>query len=279
MINLCVNQARLLVVTVASTLTCATGAFAITSNLVNQDISVQKLACHFIPTSSSCKRGKPCVLIACGSFNPPTLMHLRMFEAARDQLRQEGYDVQGGYLSPVHDEYGKSGLLPCKTRLQLVRAAVESSDWLMVDDWEANQAQYSRTLPVLKSVQTRLCHALQLSVEDDMAPRVMLLCGEDLLQSFCRAGVWKENDIPAIFNEHGVVCVARPNSGGTPLVLNEDGPLRKYRHKFVLVEDVVDSSLSSTAVRKAAKEGRSVRYLVPDPVADIIETEGLYGKS
>ena len=33
---------------------------------------------------------KPVVLLSCGSFNPPTIMHLRMFELAADALRRVG---------------------------------------------------------------------------------------------------------------------------------------------------------------------------------------------
>ncbi|GKV19359.1 hypothetical protein SLEP1_g29635 [Rubroshorea leprosula] len=47
------------------------------------------------------------VLVATGSFNPPTFMHLRMFELARDALNAEGYCVIGGYMSPVNDAYKK----------------------------------------------------------------------------------------------------------------------------------------------------------------------------
>jgi nicotinamide mononucleotide adenylyltransferase len=47
------------------------------------------------------------VLVATGSFNPPTYMHLRMFELARDALNAEGYSVIGGYMSPVNDAYKK----------------------------------------------------------------------------------------------------------------------------------------------------------------------------
>lgn len=32
----------------------------------------------------------PVVLLACGSFNPITNMHLRLFEVARDHLHQTG---------------------------------------------------------------------------------------------------------------------------------------------------------------------------------------------
>jgi len=48
------------------------------------------------------------LLLACGSFNPPTLMHLRMFEVAKDTLRRLGTQVVGGVISPVHDGYGKA---------------------------------------------------------------------------------------------------------------------------------------------------------------------------
>jgi hypothetical protein len=37
------------------------------------------------------RRNRSCILVACGSFNPPTLMHLRMFEAAKYTLEKVGY--------------------------------------------------------------------------------------------------------------------------------------------------------------------------------------------
>lgn len=54
----------------------------------------------------------PVVLVACGSFSPVTYLHLRMFEMARDYIKhQTQFEVVGGYLSPVNDQYKKPGLL------------------------------------------------------------------------------------------------------------------------------------------------------------------------
>jgi len=54
----------------------------------------------------------PVVLVACGSFSPVTYLHLRMFEMARDYIKQQTkFEVVGGYLSPVNDQYKKPGLL------------------------------------------------------------------------------------------------------------------------------------------------------------------------
>ncbi|KDO59108.1 hypothetical protein CISIN_1g026289mg [Citrus sinensis] len=99
------------------------------------------------------------VLVATGSFNPPTFMHLRMFELARDTLNSEGYCVIGGYMSPVNDAYKKRGLISAEHRINLCNLACKSSDFIMVDPWEANQSGYQRTLTVLSRVKNFLIEA------------------------------------------------------------------------------------------------------------------------
>ena len=77
------------------------------------------------------------VLLACGSFNPPTIMHLRLFELARDFFRTKpGCVVVGGVISPTHDTYKKKSLIPAEHRLEMARRATACSDWIRVSDWE-----------------------------------------------------------------------------------------------------------------------------------------------
>lgn len=60
---------------------------------------------------------QPIVLVACGSFSPATYLHLRMFEMAVDYCRQNtDFEVMGGYMSPVSDQYKKPGLLSAHHR-------------------------------------------------------------------------------------------------------------------------------------------------------------------
>ena len=60
---------------------------------------------------------QPIILVACGSFSPITYAHMRMFEMAQDFVRQNTeFEVVGGYLSPVGDEYKKAGLLSASRR-------------------------------------------------------------------------------------------------------------------------------------------------------------------
>ena len=56
----------------------------------------------------------PVVLLACGSYSPPTIMHTRIFETARDFLHidqsERKIQIVGGFMSPVHELYGKKSL-------------------------------------------------------------------------------------------------------------------------------------------------------------------------
>jgi len=119
---------------------------------------VDKLTCRLRAGAEGAQQ--PVVLLGCGSFNPPTLMHLRMFEAARAALTQEGLDVLGGYLSPVNDAYGKQGLAAAEQRVAMCKAAVASSSWLMVSPWEARAPSYQRSLTVLQHLQSELDRAI-----------------------------------------------------------------------------------------------------------------------
>ncbi|XP_075363510.1 nicotinamide/nicotinic acid mononucleotide adenylyltransferase 3 isoform X4 [Mycteria americana] len=101
----------------------------------------------------------PLILLACGSFNPITNMHMRLFELARDHLHQTGrYQVIEGIMSPVNDDYGKKGLVSARHRIAMAKLALETSDWIRVDPWECEQETWTETVKVLSS--TRIKAAL-----------------------------------------------------------------------------------------------------------------------
>ncbi|GJM87329.1 hypothetical protein PR202_ga03270 [Eleusine coracana subsp. coracana] len=131
------------------------------------------------------------VLVATGSFNPPTYMHLRMFELAKDELQQRGYSVLGGYMSPVNDAYKK----------------------------KAVQKGYQRTLAVLSRVRNSLCKT---GLVDQDSLKVMLLCGSDLLGSFSTPGVWIPDQVRTICKDFGVICVRREGKYIGKLISNSE---------------------------------------------------------
>lgn len=64
---------------------------------------------------------------------------MNVSEIARDYFRELGtHTVVGGIVSPVHDSYGKNGLVAGKHRCAMVKLALKSSEWIRMSDWECN---------------------------------------------------------------------------------------------------------------------------------------------
>jgi hypothetical protein len=63
------------------------------------------------------------------------------------------YEILGGFLSPVGDAYGKKGLERALHRVNMCKDAVMESDWISVDTWESEQAEYKPTLQVMRHLQ------------------------------------------------------------------------------------------------------------------------------
>ncbi|XP_038578740.1 nicotinamide/nicotinic acid mononucleotide adenylyltransferase 1-like [Micropterus salmoides] len=240
------------------------------------------------------------VLLACGSFNPITNMHLRMFELARDYLEDTGqYKVVKGIISPVGDGYKKKGLIEACHRLEMTRLATENSDWITVDSWESLQPEWVETAKVVRHHYNEALAAEQNNdhvdtvkyakkrrmVEESYfeesshhkrrdSPQLMLLCGADVLESFGIPNLWKQEDIAEILG-HGLVCITR--SGNDPhKFIHQSDMLWEYRKNIHLVHEWVTNDISATHVRRALRRGRTVRYLLPDGVIRYIQEHSLY---
>jgi nicotinamide mononucleotide adenylyltransferase len=185
------------------------------------------------------------VLVLLGSFNPPTYMHLRMFELARDELTARGFIVLGGYLSPVNDAYKKKDLISGIHRVRMCELACKSSSFVMVDPWEANQSSYQRTLTVLSRIQNSL---LKSGFIDKGSLKVMLLCGSDLLESFGIPGVWIADQVKTICKDFGVVSICREGNDIDKVICNNE-ILSEKKNNIISVDEIVPNQISSTRVR------------------------------
>ncbi|XP_039041264.1 nicotinamide/nicotinic acid mononucleotide adenylyltransferase-like isoform X1 [Hibiscus syriacus] len=215
------------------------------------------------------------VLVATGSFNPPTLMHLRMFELARDTLNSNGFCVIGGYMSPVNDAYKKRGLVASEHRIEMCNLACKSSDFIMVDPWEAKQSSFQRSLTVLNRVKSFLAEGGLIRKE---SLKVMLVCGSDLLQSFSIPGFWIPEQVRAICKDYGVVCIRREGQD-LEKIISGDEILNENRDNIKIVDELVPNQISSTRLRECISRGLSIKYLTIDEVIDYIGKQHLYLKS
>ena len=211
-------------------------------------------------------------LLACGSFNPITNMHLRMFECAKNYINSHCSNifVKYGRLSPVSDGYGKPGLLSSRHRLKMIELSVSKSDWIDVLDWEAKQPCWTPTKLVIKKSQEILEQELNYPI------KVMLLCGGDLLESFSKKGLWRDEDIHEICS-NGIVVVCRPGFNSESYI-SESPVLSHLKDSIHIVHDIITNDTSSTAIRKALYRGQSVKYLIPDPTLDYVLQNKLYSE-
>ncbi|XP_055905175.1 nicotinamide/nicotinic acid mononucleotide adenylyltransferase 3 isoform X2 [Eupeodes corollae] len=232
------------------------------------------------------------VLIACGSFSPPTPMHFRMFEIARDYFEMMGtHSVIGGIISPTHDSYGKKGLAPAKHRFAMVKLALQSSDWIRASDWEIEKNEWSRTQQVLQFHQNYMNNYINSPFTGDSnivpgwLPRglrdrrekvqLKLLCGGDLLESFAVPGLWANQDIEDIVCNHGLVVITRSGTNPEKFIFDSD-ILTKYQKNITLITNWVPNEVSSTMIRRLLNRGQSVKYLIDDLVLEYIKLNGLF---
>lgn len=242
-------------------------------------LPLDKLALQLInnePSPGNTSDGKIyIILVATGSFNPPTFMHLRMFELARDALNSKGYCVIGGYMSPVNDAYKKKNLISADHRIQLCHLACKSSEFVMVDPWEANQNTYQRTLTVLSRVHASICETGLISRE---SLKVMLVCGSDLLHSFGIPGFWIPDQVKSICRDYGVVCIRREGQN-IEKTISDDNILNENQANIEVVDELVPNQISSTRIRECIARGLSIKYLTSDEVIDYTREHKLYLKS
>jgi len=235
-------------------------------------------------------------LLATGCFNPPTIMHLRIMELARDYFRKRGFNVVGGALTPVHDGYGKKDLAPAVHRLQMVKLALNNSDWVKVSSWEASKnSGWTRTRLVVEYHQKVLNDYLnggsEAASEADWLPdqssfnsdgkspiQLKLVCGADLLESFNIPNLWGDEDAIRLVRDYGLIVISREGNDPLKSIYTND-ILNENQGNIHLVQEWISNEISSTKIRRAIRRTDSVRYIVPDPVVEYINENRLYSQS
>ncbi|KAL1921933.1 uncharacterized protein VTP21DRAFT_10575 [Calcarisporiella thermophila] len=222
----------------------------------------------------------PLVIVACGSFSPITYLHLRMFEMAKDYIDERGeFEIVGGYYSPVSDAYKKEGLAPAHHRVNMCELAIaQTSDWLMVDSWEARREDYQRTAVVLDHFNEELNvkgGGVLTSSGERRSIKIMLLAGGDLIESFAHPDVWAPDDLHHILCDYGCLIVERTGTDVWGFLLSHD-ILYEHRRNVFVIKQLIYNDISSTRVRLFVKRGMSIRYLLPNSVIEYIRENKLY---
>jgi nicotinate-nucleotide adenylyltransferase len=185
-----------------------------------------------------------------GTFDPVHLGHLRAAETAREALRLDLVALVPSSVPP----HRAAPLSPAADRLAMARLAVEAHPCFAAWDVELRRQGPSYTVDTLDQlVRERPDDTFVLLVGADTWPEMPSWREPQRLFTLAEVAVAERPGVP-------LAAVERPFPGSRP-VHAVRGP---------------SLAISATAIRERAREGLSVRYLVPDTVAEYILKRRLY---
>lgn len=183
-----------------------------------------------------------------GSFNPVHVGHLII---ANHILNETDLQRIWFVVSPQNPFKQSSTLLNEYDRLHLLKKATEEDNRMRVIDIEFN-------LPKPSYTATTLVHLEEKYPGNEFS----LIMGSDSFQNLHK---WK--NVESIINNYSIYIYERP-----------DFPIENKINARIRVLKAPLLQISATQIREAIRDGKSVRYLLPDNVREEIEKGGYYKK-
>ena len=204
-----------------------------------------------------------------GTFDPVHVAHLRLAIEVRERL---GLDEVRLVPAP-NPRLRAAPRLVARTRLRLLHAAVDGIPGLCVDDRELTVSGPTRTVDTLRSIRN----------EQSNRP-VCLILGVDAAARLDRWHQWER------LIELAHLVIARrpgaqlPASGAVAALIERHADTRvsalaERCAGVIHICDIPGLDISATAVRDRLANDRSVEFLVPERVRQILLKERLYARN
>lgn len=209
-----------------------------------------------------------------GTFDPIHFGHLRLAEEAREALALDRVRLIPAGQPPHRGEPRSTA----DDRLAMARLAIAGNPGLEVDAGEVQAAQKSYTVPTLERLRREL---------GPQRPLVLIL-GADAFQGLPSWHRWQELFALAhiaVANRPGYA----PHGRRWPAVLSPEldaacrdrqtrnpAALRGAAAGLIIPFDMTPLAISASLIRDLARDGHSLRYLLPAPVLDYIQRHDLY---
>lgn len=153
-------------------------------------------------------------------------------------------------ISPQNPFKSSGSLLHEFDRYDMVKAAISDNYKLEVTDVEFHMPKPSYTIDTLTVLS-----------EKHPGKQFVDIIGQDNLVNFEK---WKNHQ--QILDQYGLYVYPRP--GVT------DSPILRHEHVRLIPAPLMD--ISATYIRQSVQEGKSIRYLVPEPVEQMIRQRNFY---
>ena len=194
-----------------------------------------------------------------GTFDPIHLGHLIIAEQARDQ-----YELDRVLLIPSGHSYFKDNrskkVQSAQVRLRMTQIAAEGYAPFEVSDIEVNRPGNTYSFETLEELKANNPDA-----------ELFFIVGADTV---CAMRTWRE---PArIFAVCTILAAMREDQVDPEKLREETRSLEKDFGARIYPVSIPNIGISSTQIRERAALGKSIHYLVPDPLESYIIETGIY---
>ena len=194
-----------------------------------------------------------------GTFDPIHLGHLIIAEQARDQ-----YELDRVLLIPSGHSYFKDNrskkVQSAQVRLRMTQIAAEGYAPFEVSDIEVNRPGNTYSFETLEELKANNPDA-----------KLFFIVGADTV---CAMRTWRE---PArIFAVCTILAAMREDQVDPEKLREETRSLEKDFGARIYPVSIPNIGISSTQIRERAALGKSIHYLVPDPLESYIIETGIY---
>lgn len=208
-----------------------------------------------------------------GTFNPIHMGHLRAAEEVAEALELEKVLFVPSAEPPHKDE---RALAPAALRLEWVRAAIDGNPRFEAEPLEVERGGPSYSVDTLRALGERVAPG-----------RLVFIIGRD---AFAEIGGWREPE--ALFELASFAVMTRPPALAGPLAewlpplaarlfeLGEDGVGRhRAAGTWLRLVEISALDVSASDLRARLREGRSVRYLLPEAIRRAVLESGVYERA
>lgn len=201
-----------------------------------------------------------------GTFNPIHFGHLRAAEEVRQEVGLDTVVFVPSYIPP-HKEL--AGRTPADKRLEIVRLAIRTNPSFSLSSFEVEQGGNSYSIRTIEHMREAY----------GVTPYFIL--GRD---AFNEISTWYRSE--RLFGLAHFVVMSRPEAerpelrdvlGGMAASFEEaeGGYVNDTGNRIIFV-DVTAIDVSSSLIRTLRRQGRSIKYLVPEEVEEYIRNERMY---
>lgn len=210
-----------------------------------------------------------------GTFNPIHLGHLRAAEEVREALDLARIDFIPSNVPPHKREHDGDPIAPAAQRFAWVEAAIAEHPRFAIDRVELDREGPSYLVDTLAAIRRR---------NPEARPPVFIV-GED---AFAEMGSWRKPEELFALSDFAVMTrppgrlddlAARiPDVVRSAFTFAEAGRVALHRHAGTRIDLVPITALdvSSSQIRRACRDGRSIRWLVPEAIRAAIEDSRCY---